>query len=381
MQFALTDDQRAIRDMVREFAAKEIAPVAGKHDREHSFPTATTKRMGELGLLGVTVPAEYGGPGADYVSFALVAEELARACASHSVIFGANASLSVGPILNFGTEEQKRHYLPKLANGEFLGCYALTEPEAGSDAGSLKTSARKDGDHYVINGAKQFISNGAVADVCVLFARTDPKSTDARGVSAFLVDTKFKGFKVGRNEEKLGLNASYTNQLFFEDLVVPASARLGKEGEGFKIAMATLDTGRIMAAAGSTGIARAAYEDSIAYAKERKQFGKPIATNQAIQWKLADMDVNIEAARNLYLKAAWMKDRGENFTHAASRAKLFASEMAMKATIDGVQIHGGNGYTKDYNVERYMRDIKIFEIFEGTSEIQRLVIARHILGG
>jgi alkylation response protein AidB-like acyl-CoA dehydrogenase len=380
MQFALTDDQRAIRDMVREFAATEIAPVAGKHDRDHSFPEATTKRMGELGLLGVTVPTEYGGPGADYVSFALVAEELARADASHSVIFGANASLSVGPILNFGTEEQKRHYLPQLANGKMLGCYALTEPEAGSDAGSLTTSARKDGDHYVINGAKQFITNGGVADLCVVFARTDAKSTDARGVSAFLVDTKTKGFKVGRNEEKLGLNASYTNQLFFEDLAVPASARLGKEGEGFKIAMATLDTGRIMAAAGSTGIARAAYEDSVAYAKERKQFGKPIATNQAIQWKLADMDVNIEAARNLYLKAAWMKDRGENFTHAASRAKLFASEMAMKATIDGVQIHGGNGYTKDYNVERYMRDIKIFEIFEGTSEIQRLVIARHVLG-
>jgi butyryl-CoA dehydrogenase len=381
MQFALTDDQRAIRDMVREFAATEVAPVAGKHDRDHSFPEATTRRMGELGLLGVTVPAEYGGPGADYVSFALVAEELARADASHSVIFGANASLSVGPILNFGTEAQKRKYLPGLASGKLLGCYALTESESGSDAGSLKTVARKEGDHYVINGSKQFITNGGVADLCVLFARTDPKSTDARGVSAFLVDTKTKGFKVGRNEHKLGLNASFTNQLFFEDMHVPADALLGREGEGFKIAMATLDTGRIMAAAGSTGIARAAYEDSIAYAKERKQFGKPIASNQAIQWKLADMDVNIEAARNLYLKAAWLKDRNEPYTHAASRAKLFASEMAMKATIDGVQIHGGNGYTKDYNVERYMRDIKIFEIFEGTSEIQRLVIARHILGG
>lgn len=381
MHFQLTDDQRAIRDMVREFAATEIAPVAGKHDREHSFPEATTRRMGELGLLGVTVPETYGGPGADYVSFALVAEELARACASHSVIFGANASLSVGPILNFGTEDQKTQYLPRLANGDYLGCYALTESESGSDAGSLKTTARREGDHYVINGAKQFISNGAVADVCVLFARTDANSKDARGVSAFLVDTKTKGFKVGRNEEKLGLNASYTNQLFFEDMQIPADALLGREGEGFKIAMATLDTGRIMAAAGSTGIARAAYEDSVAYAKERKQFGKPIATNQAIQWKLADMDVHIEAGRNLYLKAAWLKDQGQPFTHAASRAKLFCSEMAMKATLDGVQIHGGNGYTKDYNVERYMRDIKIFEIFEGTSEIQRLVIARHILGG
>ncbi len=380
MRFELTDNQRAIRDMVREFAAREIMPVAGKHDKEHTFPMTTAKRMGELGLLGVTVPEQYGGPGADYVSFALVAEELARACASHSVIFGANASLSVGPILNFGTEQQKQRYLPKLASGEYLGCYALTEPEAGSDAGSLKTAARRDGDDYVIDGQKIFISNGAVADVCILFARTDPKTTDARGVSAFIVDTKTKGFNVGRNEKKLGLNASYTNQLFFEGMRVPVENRLGAEGEGFKIAMATLDTGRIMAAAGSTGIARAAYEDSVAYAKERKQFGKPIASNQAIQWKLADMDVAIEAGRNLYLKAAWLKDQGEPYTHAASRAKLFCSEMAMKATIDGVQIHGGNGYTKDYNVERYMRDIKIFEIFEGTSEIQRLVIARHILG-
>ena len=380
MQFDLTEDQRAIRDMVREFAATEITPVAGKHDREHSFPKETTRRMGELGLLGITVPQEYGGPGADYISFALVAEELARADASHSVIFGANASLSVGPIMAFGTDAQKQKWLPGLASGKLLGCYALTEPESGSDAGSLRTSARREGDHYVIDGAKQFITNGGVADTCILFARTDPKSTDARGVSAFIVDAKSKGFKVGRNEEKLGLNASYTNQLFFEGLEVPAENRLGKEGEGFKVAMATLDTGRIMCAAGSTGIARAAFEDSLAYSRERKQFGRPIATNQAIQWKLADMDVNIEAGRNLYLKAAWLKDRGEPFTHAASRAKVFCSEMAMKATIDGVQIHGGNGYTKDYAVERYMRDIKIFEIFEGTNEIQRVVIARHLLG-
>jgi alkylation response protein AidB-like acyl-CoA dehydrogenase len=368
-----------VRDMVREFADREIVPVAARHDREHSFPMATAKRMGELGLLGITVPQEYGGPGADYVSFALVAEELARADASHSVIFGANASLSVGPILNFGTDEQKRRWLPKLASGEHLGCYALTEPESGSDAGSLRTTARREGDVYVVDGQKQFISNGAVADVCILFARTDPQSTDAKGVSAFVVDTRSKGFKVGRNEEKLGLNASYTNQLFFEGMEVPAENRLGAEGEGFKVAMATLDTGRIMAAAGSVGIARAAFEASVAYARERRQFGRPIASNQAIQWKLADMDVAIEAGRNLYLKAAWLKDQGEACTHAASRAKLYCSEMAMKATVDAVQVHGGNGYTKDYPVERYMRDIKIFEIFEGTSEIQRLVIARHLL--
>jgi alkylation response protein AidB-like acyl-CoA dehydrogenase len=380
MDFQLTQSQRMVRDMVRTFAQEEVRPIAARHDRDHTFPMATAKRMGELGLLGITVPEKYGGPGADYVSFALVAEELARADASHSVIFGANASLSVGPLLAFGTEEQKQRFLPKLASGEWLGCYALTEPEAGSDAGSLRTTARREGDHYVVDGQKQFISNGAVADVCILFARTDPNSTDAKGVTAFLVDTKSKGFKVGRNEHKLGLNASYTNQLFFEGMEVPAENRLGKEGEGFKVAMATLDTGRIMAAAGSVGIARAAFEDSAAYAKERHQFGKPIAANQAIQWKLADMDVAIEAGRNLYLKAAWLKDQGQPFTHAASRAKLYCSEMAMKATIDGVQIHGGNGYTKDYAVERYMRDIKIFEIFEGTSEVQRIVIARHVLG-
>jgi butyryl-CoA dehydrogenase len=379
VRFELTEPQRMVRDMVREFADREIVPVAGKHDREHTFPMANAKRMGELGLLGITVPEQYGGPGADYVSFALVAEELARADASHSVIFGANASLSVGPILTYGTEEQKQRYLPKLASGEYLGCYALTEPGSGSDAGSLRTTATLDGDAYVVNGAKQFITNGAVADVCILFARTDPASQDARGVSAFIVDTKSPGFGVGRNEEKLGLNASYTNQLHFDNLRVPKENLLGKEGEGFRIAMSTLDTGRIMAAAGSVGIARAAFEASVAYAKERRQFGKPIAANQAIQWKLADMDVALEAGRNLYLKAAWLKDQGEPFTHAASRAKLYCSEMAMKATVDAVQVHGGNGYTKDYPVERYMRDIKIFEIFEGTSEIQRLVIARHLL--
>jgi alkylation response protein AidB-like acyl-CoA dehydrogenase len=379
VNFELTDEQQAIRDMVHEFAENEVKPVARKHDHEHSFPEATTKRMGELGLLGITVPQKYGGPGADSVSFGLVAEELAWACASHSVIFGANASLTVSPILNWGSEEQKQKWLPELATGKQLGCYALTEPEAGSDAGNLQTTAKRDGDHYVINGQKAYISNGAVADVCILFARTGDKDSGTGGISAFVVDTKSDGFSVGKNEEKLGLNASYTNQLFFENLRVPAENLLGKEGDGFKVAMSTLDTGRVMAAAGSVGIARAAYEDSVAYAKERHQFGKPIAANQAIQWKLADMDTNIEAARNLYMKAAWMKDQGQPFTHAASRAKLFASEMAMAATIEAVQIHGGNGYTKDYNVERYMRDIKIFEIFEGTNEIQRLVIARHVL--
>ncbi len=380
MDFELNDAQRMIRDMVREFAQKEIVPVAGKHDQEHSFPVETTKRMGELGILGITVPEEYGGPGADTISFAVVSEELAAACASHSVIFGACASLTCSPILQWGTEEQKHKWLPDIASGRKLGCYALTEPEAGSDAGSLKTTAKRDGDDYVINGQKIYISNGAVADTCILFARTGTTEQGPKGVSAFIVDTKSPGFTVGKNEHKLGLNASYTNQLFFEDLRVPAENMLGKEGDGFKVAMSTLDTGRVMAGAASTGIARAAYEASLAYAKERHQFGKPIAANQAIQWKLADMDVAIEASRNLYLKAAWLKDQGQPYTHAASRAKVYGSEMAMKTCIEAVQIHGGNGYTKDYPVERYMRDIKIFEIFEGTNEIQRMVIARHLLG-
>jgi alkylation response protein AidB-like acyl-CoA dehydrogenase len=379
MDFDLTDSQRMIRDMVRDLAVNEIRPIADRHDRDGTFPEATTKRMGELGLLGITVPEEFGGPGADAISFALVAEELAWADAAHSVIFGASASLTCSPLLHWGNQEQKEKWLPDIATGKKLGCYALTEPEAGSDAGSLKTAAVKDGDDYVVNGQKVYISNGSVAGTCILFARTDPATTDARGVSAFVVDTSSTGFSVGRNERKLGLHASQTNQLFFEDMRVPVENRLGKEGDGFKIAMSTLDTGRIMAAAGSVGIARAAYEDSIAYSKERHQFGKPIAANQAIQWKLADMDVAIDAGRNLYMKSAWQKDQGLPFTHSASRAKLFCSEMAMKTTIEGVQIHGGNGYTKDYRVEKYMRDIKIFEIFEGTSEVQRLVIARHLL--
>lgn len=377
MDFSLSEQQEMIRQMVREFAEQEIKPIARHHDETHEYPAATAKRMGELGLYGITIPEAYGGPGGDYVSFGLIAEELAYACASHSVIYGATASLAVGPILGWGNEQQKQEWLPKFASGQAMGCYALTEPESGSDAGSIQTTAVKDGDDYVINGQKVYISNGAFADVCIVFARTDLDTKDASGMSAFIVPTNTPGFIIGRTESKLGLNASATNQLFFEDMRVPAANLLGPEGAGFKVAMTTLDTGRIMAAAASVGIARAAFEDSVAYAKERQQFGKPILANQAIQWKLADMDVAISAGRNLYLEAAWRKDQGLPHTHHASRAKVFASEMAMKSTIDAVQIHGGNGYTKDYDVERYMRDIKIFEIFEGTNEIQRMVIARH----
>ncbi len=367
-----------VRKMVQEFMDTEVAPIAGRIDQTGEFPHATVKRMGELGLMGINVPQAYGGAGADNVTFALVAEELTRICASHSVIYGANVSLTCGPIHNFGTEEQKQEFLVPLAQGKHKGCYCLTEPGSGSDAGSLKTKAERRGDEYVLNGGKVFISNGAVADTMVVFARTGP-DPGPKGVSAFIVPAKTKGVKVGPNEKKLGLRASPTNQVFFEDVHIPREYLLGKEGEGFKIAMATLDGGRIMAAAGSTGIIRACREESTAYAKERKQFGAPIASYQAIQWKIADMAVHEEAARLLYMRAATLKDRKVAFTKEASLAKLFASERAMDATIQNIQVHGGNGYTTDYPAERHFRDIKVFEIFEGTSEIQRVVIARHLL--
>jgi butyryl-CoA dehydrogenase len=367
-----------VRKMVQDFMDQEVAPIAAEIDQTGEFPEKTVRRMGELGLMGINVPQEYGGAGADTVSFALVAEELTRICATHAVIYGANNSLTCNPINNFGTHEQKEEFLTPLAQGRHYGSYALTEPGAGSDAGSLKTKAEKDGDEYVINGTKVFISNGSVADTMIVFARTG--GPGPKGVSAFIVPAKkTEGVKVGPNEKKLGLRASPTNQIFFEDARVPAENMLGKEGEGFKIAMSTLDTGRIMAASGSTGMIRACREESVAYANERKQFGKKIGSFQAIQWKIADMRTHEEAARMLYLDAAWRKDQGLPYTKEASMAKLFASEKAMDATIQNIQVHGGSGFTTDYPAERHMRDIKVFEIFEGTSEIQRMVIARHLL--
>jgi alkylation response protein AidB-like acyl-CoA dehydrogenase len=378
VDFRLSPEQQQIRDTVRDFCDREMKPQAKRIDKTGEFPRQLVKRMGEQGLLGMFVPDTYGGAGTDYVSFGLTAEEITRASATCSVIWGANTSLTCGPILNFGTEEQKQQYLPKLCSGASLGAYALTEPQAGSDAASLQTTATRDGDAYVLQGQKTFITNGSIADLIIVFATLD-KTKGPKGITAFLVDKGTPGLNVGEDFEKMGLHGSPTSQLLFDDLRVSADRRLGAEGEGFKIAMTALDTGRIMAAAGSTGIARAALEDSLAYAKERKTFGKPIAEHQAIQFMLADMATNIEAARLLYLRAAHLKDRGERFTREASMAKVFASEMAMDATTKAIQVHGGNGYITDYNVERYFRDVKIFEIFEGTSEIQRIVIARELL--
>lgn len=378
VDFRLSRDQELIRQTVREFCQKEVMPQARHIDQTGEYPRQIVRRMGELGLLGMFVSPEYGGAGSDHVSFGLTAEELTRASATCSVIWGANTSLTCGPIFQWGTEEQKRGLLPKLCSGEFLGAYALTEPQAGSDAAGLRTTATREGDEYVLQGQKTFITNGSVADLILVFATLDP-SKGHRGITAFLVRKGAPGLNIGEDFEKMGLHGSPTSQLLFDDCRVPVENRLGEEGEGFKIAMATLDTGRIMAAAGSVGIARGCLEESLAYAKERRAFGKPIAEHEAIQFMLADMATRIEAGRLLYLRAAHLKDQGKRFTREASMAKVFCSEMAMDAAIKGVQIHGGNGYITDYNVERYFRDVKIFEIFEGTSEIQRMVIARELL--
>lgn len=378
VDFRLTKDQELIRQTVHDFCEAEIKPEAKRIDKTGEFPRKLVRRLGEQGLLGMFVPPEYGGAGSDYVSFGLTAEELTRVSATMSVIWGANTSLTCGPIYTYGTEDQKREFLPKLCSGESLGAYALTEPQAGSDAANLQTTASRDGDEYVLDGQKTFITNGSVADLIVVFATMD-KSKGHKGISAFLVPKGSPGLKIGEDFEKMGLHGSPTSQLLFDDCRVPAENRLGPEGDGFKVALSTLDTGRIMAAAGSTGIARAALEDSIGYAKERKTFGRPIAEHQAVQFMLADMATNIEAGRLLYLRAAYLKDQGKRFTREASMAKVFASETAMETCIKAIQVHGGNGYITDYNVERYFRDIKIFEIFEGTSEIQRMVIARDLL--
>jgi len=377
VDFRLTPDQALIRDTVRQFCRDEVIPVAGRIDKSSEFPWDLTKRMAELGLLGMTVPSEWGGAGADYVSFALTAEEITRGSATLSVIFGANNSLTCGPINAFGTKEQKERFLRKLASGEHLGSYALTEPQAGSDAARLQTTARREGDTYVINGQKTFITNGSIADLTLVFATTDPK-LGVKGITAFIVPKGTKGLVIGEDFEKMGLHGSPTSQLLFDDCAVPASQRLGAEGDGFKIAMTALDTGRIMAAAGSVGLARGALEDSVAYAKERKTMGRPIIEHEAVAFMLAEIATNVEAGRLLYLRAAHLRDQGQRMTKEASIAKVFASEMAMDATTKGIQIHGGNGYITDYSVERYFRDVKIFEIFEGTSEIQRIVIAREM---
>jgi alkylation response protein AidB-like acyl-CoA dehydrogenase len=378
VEFELTADQREIQTLAREFAQAEIEPNASQWDREHGFPRELLGKLAELGLLGVCVPEEYGGAGADFLSYILVLEELSAADAGVGVTVAVHTSAVTLPILGFGTDEQRSRFVPPLARGEAIGAFALTEPEAGSDAGSLRTAATPDGDGWSISGSKQWITNGGFGGTVLLFARTDPDTPGAKGVSAFMLDGD--QVRVTREEEKLGLNSSSTVDLAIDGAHVDRDRLLHEEGKGFSVAMATLDGGRIGIAAQAVGIAQAAYETARAYALERRQFGKAIAEFQAIQWKLADMATEIDAARLLVYRAAWLKQEGRPHTEEGAKAKLFASEVARRQTAEAIQVLGGYGYTKEFPVERYYRDAKITEIYEGTSEIQRLLIARSILG-
>lgn len=378
MRIELTEEQTLLRDTVRRFAEEVVAPRAKEIDASGEFPLDFFRRAGELGLAGVYVPADLGGAGMDMIAYCLAIEEISRVCASSGVILSVNNSLVCDPILRFGNDEQKREFLEPLAAGRKLGCFALTEPGAGSDAAALRTTARRDGDHYVLDGDKVFITNGTHADVAIVFASVAPEKKH-RGIAAFLVPTDAPGFSRGHHEYKLGVQASGTTQLYFEAMRVPAAWRLGEEGDGFKIAMSTLDGGRIGIAAQAVGIARGAFEAALAYAKERQQFGRPIADFQAIQFYLADMAMELDAARLLTFKAAWAKDQGKRYSLEAAQAKLFASEMAQKVTNKALQIHGGYGYTREYDVERFFRDARITEIYEGATDIQRLVVARGVM--
>ncbi|MGZ8448079.1 MAG: acyl-CoA dehydrogenase [Candidatus Deferrimicrobiaceae bacterium] len=378
MVFDFTEEQRMIQEMARNFAQKEVLPKAAELDETGRFPEELVRQMAELGLMGIAVPEEYGGAGMDNICYVIAMEEISRACASTGVILSVNNSLACDPLLAFGSEGQKKKYLIPLASGKHLGCFGLTEPGAGSDAGSQKTTAVREGNHYIVNGTKNFITNAPHADTCILFAMTD-KEKKHKGITAFILGMRFSGVTVGKHEKKMGIIASPTASLILEDVMIPAENRLANEGDGFKVAMHTLDGGRIGIASQAIGIARASLEDALAYAKERKQFGQPIANFQAIQWMLADMATEIDAARMLTYRAAWLKDRKIRHSKESSMAKLYASEAAMRASVKGIQIHGGYGYITEYPAERHFRDAKITEIYEGTSEIQRLVIASALL--
>jgi butyryl-CoA dehydrogenase len=378
MDYLLTEEQKMLRDMVSKFAKEKIAPVASENERNHRFPWDIIREAGELGLMGIAYPQEYGGAGMDFVSYFLAIEEISRWCASTGVIISAHSSLVCDPIYRFGTEEQKRKYLPDLLSGRKIGSFSLTEAQAGSDAGNTKTTAVKSGNKWILNGSKLFATNGAEADIFVLIASTDP-GKKTKGVSAFIVGKDMPGYRIGKVERKLGIRASSTAEIILENVEVPEENLLGELNQGFKVAMVTLDGGRLGIAAQALGIARACLEDSVKYAKERVQFDQPIANFQAIQWMLADMWMEYNAAWLLTWRASVLKDRGLPYTAEAAMAKLKASEVAMDAARKAVQIHGGYGYTEDFNVERYYRDAKITEIYEGTSEIQRLVIARNLL--
>ncbi|HMK35789.1 MAG TPA: acyl-CoA dehydrogenase [Desulfomonilaceae bacterium] len=380
MDHLLTDEQKMARDMARKFSDNELKPIADRLDREHTHSPEVLKKLGEMGIMGVAVPVEYGGGGMDYVSYAMIVSEISRGCGGTGTIVAAHNSLYCYPLLKFGTEEQKLKYLAPAASGESVGCYALTEADAGSDPAAMRTTARLDGDHWVINGEKKFITSGNIADYCVFAASTD-KSKGYKGITQFVCDLReTPGFKVGRVEEKLGINASGTAELIFEDARVPKGNILGEPGSGLRQMLETLDSGRISIASQALGIGRAVLEEAIDYAHVRTQFGKPIAEFQAIQWKLADMATQLDAAELLIWRAAWLEDHGMPFEKEAAMAKMFASDAGMAAAIEGVQILGGYGYCKDYPMERHLRDVKITQIYEGTNEIQRLVIARNLLG-
>lgn len=375
MQFQLTEEQEMLRKMVRDFAENEVAPTAAERDEEERFDREIFNKMAELGLTGIPWPEEYGGIGADFVSYVIAVEELSRVCASTGVTLSAHLSLASWPIYKYGNEEQKQNFLRRLATGEALGAYALSEPGAGSDVVSMRMTAKEDGDDYILNGNKVWITNGGVADIYIVFAKTDQDARH-RGISAFIVEKGTEGFSFGKKEKKLGIRSSPTTELIFENCRVPKENMLGKEGEGFKVAMTTLDGGRNGIAAQAVGIAQGALDAAVDYAKEREQFGKPIAHNQGISFKLADMATDVEASRLLTYQAAWLESNKLPYGKESAMSKLFAGDAAMRVTTEAVQVFGGYGYTKDYPVERFMRDAKITQIYEGTNEIQRLVIGR-----
>ena len=378
MNFQLTEEHLAVQEAAREFAQSELLPEVIKRDTEAKFPKEQVKKMGELGFMGMMVDPKYNGGGMDTLSYVIAMEELSKIDASASVSMSVNNSLVCWGLEKYGTEAQKQKYLTRLSSGEVLGAFCLSEPEAGSDATSQKTHAELKGDHYILNGTKNWITNGSSASIYLVIAQTDA-SKGHKGISVFIAEKGWEGFVIGKKEDKLGIRGSDTHSLMFTDVKIPVENRIGEEGFGFTFAMETLNGGRIGIAAQALGIAAGAYELSLAYSKERKAFGKPISQHQAIQFKLADMATQSEAARLLVYKAAWLKDQGEDYAHASAMAKLYASEVAMNVTIEAVQVHGGYGYVKEYHVERLMRDAKITQIYEGTSEIQRIVISRGIL--
>ncbi len=378
MDFQLTEEQKMFQAMVRDFATNEVKPLAAQIDEEGKVPPEVLKKMAGLGLFGITISEEYGGSGGDYVSMIIAAEELCRASASVGTVYLASLSLSCYPIYKFGSEEQKKKFVTPLAKGEKIACFALTESGAGSDAGALETTATQQGDNYIINGTKIFISNGAESEIAVVFATTD-KSLGHRGINAFIVEKGTPGFSVGKEENKLGIRGSSTTELIFENCQIPAANHLGEEGRGLRVALEAIDSSRVTVAAQALGIAQAAFEDALTYAKDRHQFGQPLAGFQAIQWMLADMATHIDAARLLTYRAAWLKDHDMPFVKEAAMAKVYAAETSKMVTNNAMQIHGGYGYCKDYPIERYLRDAKITEIYEGTSEMQRMTIARALI--